>query len=251
MCFTIFSGTKLILLFSDDDIGPLDEGEESKLEQGLNPVISQEDSMRELHETATALSPSFNHQPNLKDVLLHEALLTKNFEGDQQFFRDGSHMKGHLASPRPPYIEPGDPLGATHLVPREDAPAFSDIATTVMTTASPTSPGKLVSIGQNRPSNRRMGGKGEVLGGQVVTAASPLKAGQQRASPKTEQSPRVDFTKKEPRPAGKRTMGNPTWTDGDTTITSVIHTTTVIRTMREQGMYISMCCPVLSSGCSM
>ncbi|KAG7322613.1 hypothetical protein KOW79_013959 [Hemibagrus wyckioides] len=208
----------------DDGIGPTDGGE-SKLEQELNPITSKPDSTRELHKSATAVPPNFNHQPNLKGLLLHEALLTKNFEGDQQFFRDGGHMESHPTSPRPQ--EPGDPLGLSH----EDAPAFSDIATTIMTTPSPTSPGKLISVGQNRSSKRRLEGKLQILGGQKVMATSP-RTGQQRASPMAQQPPRVGSTKKE---AGKRFMGNPMKVDGDTTITSIIHTTTVINTMREQG----------------
>ncbi|KAF4082351.1 hypothetical protein AMELA_G00150530 [Ameiurus melas] len=216
----------------DDGVGPSDEGEESKLEE-FNPITSKQDSIRELHEIATAFPPSFDSQPDLK--VLHGALLTKNFEGDQQFFRDSDRVEGHPTSPRISYFEPGDPLGATRVVPHEDAPAFSDIATTVMTTASPTSPGKLVSVGQNRPSKRRIEGKVEVLGGKVVKAASQLRTGRQRVSPKTEPSPRVDLTKKEPLLAGKSIVGNPTHMDGDTTITSIIQTTTVISTMREQG----------------
>lgn len=239
-----------MLSFLDDATGPNGKGGETNLEQELNPIISKQDSIKELHKAPTALPPSFNHQLNLKDLLLHEALLTKNFEGDQKFFRDGGHLEGHPAFPSPSYIEPGDPLGATHLVPHEDAPAFSDIATTVMTTASPTSPRRLVFKGQNRPNKGRIGGKVEVLGGQVVTAASLLGTGQQRASPKTEQSPRVDYTKKDHQPAGKSIMGNPTDMDRDTTSTSIIHTTTVISTMTEQGMYISMRCSILSFSCS-
>lgn len=239
MVFHNWGEIKLIL-FSDDAIGPSDKGGESKLEQELNPI---KDSTREHHVTATALPLSVNPQSNLKGFLLHETLLTKNFEGDQQFFKDN----GHPASSRSSYMELGDPVGATHVVPHEDSPAFSDIATAVMTTASPTSPGKLVSIAQNKP-KRRIEGKVEVLGGQVVTASSLLRTVQRGALPKTEQSPRVDFTQKELWPVKKSIMGIPTDMDSETTMTSIIHTTTVISSMREQGMCISLCCPILSFG---
>ncbi|XP_018586841.2 seizure protein 6-like isoform X3 [Scleropages formosus] len=63
-----------------------------------------------------------NHPSLLKSFLLHEALLTKDFRGDQQFFAE---------SDRSP--------ASTHLVPHEDAPAFSDIAATTVTMAA-TSP---------------------------------------------------------------------------------------------------------------
>lgn len=173
----------------------------------------------------------------MKNILLHESLLTKNFEGDQQFFKDGGRTDAHPVSPRPSYPEPGDPLWSTHVVPHEDAPAFSDIATTVMTTVSPTSPGKLIPMGQNRPIKRKTEGMVEELGGQ---ATKPSQTGQQRVSPKAEQYARVDFTKKDTLSGVKGIMGNPVDTDGDTTMTSIIHTTTVISTMREQGMFISV-----------
>ncbi|KAL4657306.1 seizure protein 6-like isoform X4 [Arapaima gigas] len=62
------------------------------------------------------------HRPFLKGFLLPEALLTKDFRGDQQFFEDSE------GSPR-----------ATHLVPHEDAPAFSDIKATTVTMAATSS----------------------------------------------------------------------------------------------------------------
>ncbi|KAM9455253.1 seizure protein 6 isoform 2-T2 [Clarias gariepinus] len=209
----------------DDGVGPSDEG-------GAPKRNIRQDSMREHHEIATTLPPIFNHQPNMKNILLHESLLTKNFEGDQRFFKDGGRTDAHSVSPRPSYPEPGDPLWSTHVVPHEDAPAFSDIATTVMTTVSPTSPGKLIPMGQNRPIKRKTEGMVEELGGH---ATKPSQTGQQRVSPKAEQYARVDFTKKDTLSSVKGIMGNPVDTDGDTTMTSIIHTTTVISTMREQG----------------
>ncbi|KAF5893893.1 seizure protein 6, partial [Clarias magur] len=208
-----------------DGAGPIDEGGASKREQPLNPISIRQDSVRQHHGIATALPPIFNHQPNMKNILLHASLLTKNFEGDQQFFSDGGHTDAHPASTSPSYPEPGDPLWSTHVVPHEDAPAFSDIATTVMTTASPTSPGKLIPMGQNRPIKKRTEGMGEVLGGQATKSSQYNR----------EQYPMVDFTKKDTLPGVKGIVGNPADTDGDTTMTSIIHTTTVISTMREQG----------------
>lgn len=151
-------------------------------------------------------------------------------------------MEAHPIYARPQ--EPEDPLGSTNLVPHEDAPAFSDIATTVMTTASPTNPGYIVDVGQNKPSKRRLEGKLEVLGDREVIATSSLRTGQLGAL----KADRVVSTKKGPWPTEKRIMGNPTDMKEDT---SIIHTTTVINTMREQGMYIRMRCLVLSLGCSL
>ncbi|KAF7700968.1 seizure protein 6 homolog isoform X2 [Silurus meridionalis] len=213
----------------DDGIGPSEGGGDSNLKQDLKTITSKQATMREPPEIATALPPHFNNEPQLKSLLLHKTLLTKNFKGDQQFFRNGGHIKAHPTSQRPYSIEPKHPLGATYVVPHEDAAAFSDIATTVMTTASPTRPGKLVSIGQNRPSKRRIEGK--VLEGQLIKATNESRTGQQRILPKAEQSPRADFSKKEHQPAEINM-------DGDTTITSTIHTTTVLSTMREQSQCI-------------
>ncbi|KAM7374108.1 hypothetical protein PAMP_006785 [Pampus punctatissimus] len=108
---------------------------------------STQDTESEVHLVTTA-SPlnSPNHRPVLKGLLLHEHLLTRDFQGDQHFFRrDGSvaaypTMPGSLSA-----SDAGDPV--TQLVPHEDAPAFSDVATTAtaaatspLTTFSPTTP---------------------------------------------------------------------------------------------------------------
>eukprot|EP00064_Thunnus_orientalis_P009044 superscaffoldBa00001121_g9067 len=108
---------------------------------------STQDTESEVHSVTTA-SPmnSPNHRPVLKGLLFHEHLLTRDFQGDQHFFRrDGSvaaypTMPGSVSA-----SDAGDPV--TQLVPHEDAPAFSDIATTAtaaatspLTTFSPTTP---------------------------------------------------------------------------------------------------------------
>ena len=109
-----------------------------------------------------------NHRPVLKGLLLHEHLLTRDFQGDQHFFRrDGSvaaypTMPGSVASP-----DVGDPV--TQLVPHEDAPAFSDIATTAtaaatspLTTLFPTTPRPSTFFPQKRPSKDKTSGSDKV-----------------------------------------------------------------------------------------
>uniref|UniRef100_A0A3B4UQD2 Seizure related 6 homolog n=1 Tax=Seriola dumerili TaxID=41447 RepID=A0A3B4UQD2_SERDU len=109
-----------------------------------------------------------NHRPVLKGLLLHEHLLTRDFQGDQHFFRrDGSvaafpTMPGSVSA-----SDAGDP--ATQLVPHEDAPAFSDIATTAtlaatspLTTFSPTTPGPSMSLPQKKSSKEKTGGADKV-----------------------------------------------------------------------------------------
>ncbi|KAM8835340.1 seizure protein 6 homolog isoform 1-T1 [Synchiropus picturatus] len=94
------------------------------------------DTEREVHVVTTG-SPmhSPDHRPVFKGLLLHEHLLTRDFQGDQHFFRkDGSiaaypTMPGALSD-----SDIRDPV--THLVPHEDAPAFSDIATTATAAAT-------------------------------------------------------------------------------------------------------------------
>lgn len=88
-----------------------------------------------------------NHRPVLKGLLFHEHMLTRDFQGDQHFFgKDGSvaahpTMPGSVSAP-----DAGEPV--TQLVPHEDAPAFSDIATNPLTTITPTVPRLPMSLPQ-------------------------------------------------------------------------------------------------------
>ncbi|XP_071317187.1 seizure protein 6 homolog isoform X2 [Trachinotus anak] len=123
-----------------------------------------QDTESEIH-LVTTVSPMNipNHRPVLKGLLLHEHLLTRDFQGDQHFFRrDGSvaaypTMPGTVSA-----SDAGDP--ATQLVPHEDAPAFSDIATTAtpaatspLTTFSPTTPRPPMSLPQKKSSKEKIG----------------------------------------------------------------------------------------------
>lgn len=109
-----------------------------------------------------------NHQRVFKGLLLHEHLLTRDFQGDQHFFRkDGSiasypTMPGSVSA-----SNAGEPV--TQIVPHEDAPAFSDIATTAtaaatspLTTFSPTTPGSPMSLPQRKSSKERTRGADKV-----------------------------------------------------------------------------------------
>ncbi|XP_023274118.1 seizure protein 6 homolog isoform X2 [Seriola lalandi dorsalis] len=128
-----------------------------------------QDTESEVH-LVTTVSPMNipNHRPVLKGLLLHEHLLTRDFQGDQHFFRrDGSvaafpTMPGSVSA-----SDAGDP--ATQLVPHEDAPAFSDIATTAtlaatspLTTFSPTTPRPSMSLPQKKSSKEKTGGADKV-----------------------------------------------------------------------------------------
>lgn len=140
----------------------------------------------ELHAITTVSPVNIpNHQPVFKSLLLHEHLLTRNFEGDQHFFRrDGSvaaysTMPGSVSA-----SDARDPV--TQLVPHEDAPAFSDVATTAtaaatspLTTSSPTTPRLLVSLPQKRSSKERTRGEDKIEPtiGPLTTQVPPSNRG--------------------------------------------------------------------------
>ncbi|XP_029556803.1 seizure protein 6 homolog isoform X1 [Salmo trutta] len=117
---------------------------------------STQDTESEIHHFTTASSMNVpNHRPVFRGFALHELLLTKDFQGDQQFFTDHGDVAGHPTMPGSvTAFEAGD--ASTRLVPHEDAPAFSDIATTAtvaattpLTISASTDPGLLVSMAQN------------------------------------------------------------------------------------------------------
>ncbi|KAF3841383.1 hypothetical protein F7725_007245 [Dissostichus mawsoni] len=84
-----------------------------------------------------------NHQPVLKGLLLPGQLLTRDFMGDQHFFRSDGSVAAYSTLPG----SDSDPV--TQVVPHEDAPAFSDIATT--STVAATSPLTTFSPTTRRP----------------------------------------------------------------------------------------------------
>ncbi|KAM3602020.1 uncharacterized protein V6R79_023082 [Siganus canaliculatus] len=107
-----------------------------------------------------------NHHNVFKGMLLHEHLLMRDFQGDQHFFRrDGSPaaystMPGSVSDSREP---------VTQMVPHEDAPAFSDIATTAtvaatspLTTFSPTTPRPPMSLPQKKSNQERTRGEDKI-----------------------------------------------------------------------------------------
>ncbi|XP_047463765.1 seizure protein 6 homolog isoform X2 [Mugil cephalus] len=131
-------------------------------DRGLFTHLSTQDTESEVHPVTTVSPMNLpNHQRVFKGLLLHEHLLTRDFQGDQHFFRkDGSvaaypTMPGSVSA-----SNAGDPV--TQIVPHEDAPAFSDVATTAtaaatspLTTFSPTTPGSPMSLPQSKSSKER------------------------------------------------------------------------------------------------
>ncbi|XP_041657498.1 seizure protein 6 homolog isoform X2 [Cheilinus undulatus] len=118
------------------------------------------DTESEIHVVTTASPMNVpNHQPVLKGLLLHEHLLTRDFEGDQHFFRRDGSVAAY--STMPGSASAGGPV--TQLVPHEEAPAFSDIATTAatvaatsqLTTFSPTTPRPPLSLPEKKSSREK------------------------------------------------------------------------------------------------
>ncbi|XP_035391793.1 seizure protein 6 isoform X2 [Electrophorus electricus] len=224
-----------------EDFGPCN----GEVGSELRPFTTKQDSPIGLQEITTALPLSLpNHQPNLG---LPEALLTKDFVGDQPFFGEGGEVEDHATpSGRASHAEPRD--HTTPVVPHEDAPAFSDIATTAATTTSPTAPGKPASVDHRRPSKGggRQSAKVELTSPVLMVAGNtaqpspgqPLdltraeaELSEQGAVPEQNGSRK----KASQRPPEKSMMGKATGADEEETMTSTIVTTTVITTTRATG----------------
>ncbi|KAM7397735.1 hypothetical protein PAMA_005860 [Pampus argenteus] len=223
---------------------------------------STQDTESEGHLVTTA-SPlnSPNHRPVLKGLLLHEHLLTRDFQGDQHFFRrDGSvaaypTMPGSLSA-----SDAEDPV--TQLVPHEDVPAFSDVATTAtaaatspLTTFSPTTPRPSVFFPEKKSSKDKTTGvdKVEPTTDSLTTQVTPNNRGSvTESNPAASSSsqrnwPRSAFpveatlapssvrTKKG---EARETILKNSQVGGTTmTSTTVITTTTTITTMQTSGMF--------------
>ncbi|XP_074528792.1 seizure protein 6 homolog isoform X2 [Halichoeres trimaculatus] len=125
------------------------------------PTIDTESEI----QVVTTASPMNvpNHQPVLKGLLLHEHLLTRDFQGDQHFFRRDGSVAAYSTMPG------SAPAGVTQLVPHEEAPAFSDVASTAtaaatspLTTFSPTTP-RPMSLPYKKSSVEKSSGEAKVV----------------------------------------------------------------------------------------
>lgn len=148
-------------------LGPEESSSISKRAAGISRDLSTLDTKREFYPVTTA--PPVNiphHQPFFKSLLLHERLLTRDFQGYQHFFQGegpaGPTVPGSVSAP-----DSGDPV--TQLVPHEDAPAYSDIATTAtaaatspLTTFSATTPRLPISVPQKESSHDWISGEEKV-----------------------------------------------------------------------------------------
>uniref|UniRef100_A0A1A8G671 Seizure related 6 homolog a n=1 Tax=Nothobranchius korthausae TaxID=1143690 RepID=A0A1A8G671_9TELE len=148
--------------------------------------LPTQDTESEVH-SVTTISPMHmpNHQPILKGLLLPEHLLTRDFQGDQHFFwKDGS-AAAHPTMPGSLSV-PNAEDAVTRIVSHEDAPAFSDIATTAtaaatspLTTFSPTTPVPPVSRPQRKSAKEKTKSstKVELTTHSLTTQVTPFSRG--------------------------------------------------------------------------
>ncbi|XP_076025179.1 seizure protein 6-like [Genypterus blacodes] len=140
----------------------------------LNPDMavlthsSTQDTESEIQSVTTA-SPMYipNHRPVLKGLLLQEQMQIRDFQGDQHFFRKDGSVAAHPTIPGSVFSpDAGEPV--TQLVPHEDAPAFSDVATTPLTTITPTPTWPAMSVPQETHMDKDKGAE------QVVPTTDSL-----------------------------------------------------------------------------
>ncbi|CAM4729510.1 unnamed protein product [Leuciscus chuanchicus] len=132
----------MLLFFSTEDHkdGTIQtqRGGESESEKEFDPFTSKQEPPTDIQQLTTDAVPIL---PNLRLLKLHSALLTKSFEGDQQFFKEEPHTVPTVST---------STSNTEHslLVPQEDSAIFSDLATTLTMTAA-------TSVEQRRPSKSR------------------------------------------------------------------------------------------------
>ncbi|XP_076842596.1 seizure protein 6 homolog isoform X2 [Brachyhypopomus gauderio] len=235
-----------------ENLGLSDGEVRSESAQEIHLRTTKQDSPIGVQEMTTAVPLILPiHRVNTEGLLLPETLLTKDFQGDQPFFGDDGGADAH-----PTLIGQASHVGpedhATRVVPHEDAPAFSDIATTAVTTTSPTTPGKPGSVAHRRPSKGRgrQSAKVELSSPALTTPAAGNTAQPHPGQPLALATAEADLPdqgtdhkhngslskkKVSQMPAEKSMMGKATWADEEETMTSTIVTTTVITTTRAAG----------------
>ncbi|XP_041863473.1 seizure protein 6-like isoform X2 [Melanotaenia boesemani] len=145
--------------------------------------FSTQDTESEVHSVTTASPMNIpNHQPVFKGLLLHERLLTRDFQGDQHFFRKDGSVAAYPTIPGSPFA-PNAGDAVTQIVAHKDAPAFSDVASTStaaatspLTTFSPTTPAPLMSFPQKKSTKEKAkdGDKMETTTGSITTQMTPF-----------------------------------------------------------------------------
>uniref|UniRef100_A0A3B3XBL3 Seizure related 6 homolog a n=1 Tax=Poecilia mexicana TaxID=48701 RepID=A0A3B3XBL3_9TELE len=148
--------------------------------------LPTQDTESEVHSVTTVSPMNIpNHRPILKGLLLHEHLLTRDFQGDQHFFKKDGSVAGDPTTPG--FVSaPNAGDAVTQIVAHKDAPAFSDIATTAtepatspLTTYSPTTPGPPVSLPLKKSPKEKMKDSGylEPTTDSLTTQVTPYSRG--------------------------------------------------------------------------
>lgn len=194
--------------FAEDGTVQTWRGGESESEKEFDPFTSKQEPPTDIQQLTTDAVPIL---PDLRLLKLHSALLTKNFEGDQQFFKEAPHTVPTVST---------STSNTEHslLVPQEDSAVFSDLATTLTMTAA-------TSVEQRRPSKSRSRTSEKItvtsqpLTNPTVPTSTPTSTSQittlttttKKPSDKKTTLPPLSLStspKKEPqRPEGKTTSG--------------------------------------------
>lgn len=236
-------------------LGPEESSSISKSAASVNRDLSTLDTKREFYPVTTASPVNIpHHQPFFKSLLLHERLLTRDFQGYQHFFQSdgpvGSTVPGSVPAP-----DSGDPV--TQLVPHEDAPAYSDIATTAtaataaatspLTTFSPTTPRLPIAVPQKKSSHDWTRGEEKVSPTtDSLTTQVPLSGGGSARSANAPSSIKLDTgeakeTTGKTKPSRADPLLNPPSTlreHGTTTASTVTPTSTPVTAVQTAGKLV-------------
>lgn len=192
--------------FSEDGTIQTGRGGESESEKEFDPFTSKQEPPTDIQQLTTDAVPVL---PNLRLLKLHSALMTKSFEGDQQFFKEAPHTVPTVST---------STSNTEHslLVRQEDSAVFSDHVTTLTMPAA-------TSVEQGKPSKSRSRTSEKIavtsqpLTNPTVPTSTPTSTSQIRTLTTTTKKdkkttlPPLSLStspKKEPqRPEGKTTSG--------------------------------------------
>lgn len=194
--------------FAEDGTVQIQRGGESESEREFDPFTSKQEPPTDIQQLTTDAIPIL---PNLRLLKLHSALLTKSFEGDQQFFKEAPHTVPTVST---------STSNTEHslLVPQEDAAVFSDLATTLTMTAATSVEQRMPSKSHSRTSEKIMV-TSQPLTNPTIPISTPTSTGQKttlntttkKAFDKESTLPPLSLStspkKESRRPEGKTTPG--------------------------------------------
>ncbi|XP_077448522.1 seizure protein 6 homolog isoform X2 [Stigmatopora argus] len=164
-----------------------------------------------------------DHRPVLKGLRLQKHLLSRDFEGDQGFFLSGG---------APTRAGPSHPL--TQIVPHEEAPAFSDVASTPATSAAtssmttfwPTTPRPLMPLLHESRQEKKQGDRQKANNDNNGPSTTKMSTGQSAAKDKSGPDQALP----------NRTSRPPTEAASTSAITTTTTTITTVQTSEPCGL---------------